>query len=139
MPNFQLAEQINQPKMNENTIHYLTKLFNKAFEYGSIGDEMTKAGRLVDTIVQSVYFESHLFQAISRRKLFTLQLDLPLIEGAIKLCMRFLSVQPSCRNRLQRMKAHISSLMHKQTFPSKLTDLFNEFLRAEKQDTPKKK
>lgn len=125
-PRFQIANYLNTPTMGDALIQKLALVLNKAFECNSIQVMMRQQ---VDSIVESTYFKTHLYEAITKVNRANSTYNLDLIELAINMCRRFLYVQPSSHTQLGPIKDRIELLLlTKKINSDKLKDLFDDLV-----------
>lgn len=124
-PRFQFTDYLNAPTMGDDLIQKLTLVINKAFDCNSIQTMMRDQ---IDIIVESVYFTSHLYEALSKPKFYASEL----IEITINMCCRFLYLQPYCRTKLGPIKDRIElHLLTKKISSLTVQDLFNQLKKAD--------
>lgn len=132
-PRFRITNYLNAPTMDSALIRKLTTVLNKAFECNSI---QTMVRMQIDDIVQSDYFTRHLYQAIEQNKssLFRQTIDVELVELAIKLCCRFLYLQPYCQPKLRALKERIELMFVTNKIDSdRLRDMFKMWTKSDEE------
>lgn len=130
-PRFRITNYLNAPTMDTALIRKLATVLNKAFECNSI---QTMVRMQIDDIVQSDYFTRHLYQAIEQNKssLFKQTIDVELVELAIKLCCRFLYLQPYCQPKLRALKERIELMFVTNKIDSdRLKDMFQVWTKSD--------
>lgn len=124
-PRFRITDYLNASTMGDDLIQKLTLVLNKAFDCNSIQTIMRDQ---IDSIVESVYFTSHLYEALSKQKFNGSEL----IEITISMCCRFMYLQPYCRTKLGPIKDRIELLLLTNKISSlSVQDLFNQLKKAD--------
>lgn len=131
-PKFRIEDYLNAPSMGDALVFRLAVVLNKAFECNSI---QVMVRNHIDKVLQSVFFKTHLYEAVYRFLPHTMVYNLDLIETTIYLCSRFLLLHPLCQGQLGPMKDRLELLVTNRLFNPKLTELFNEMIRLDQDAT----
>lgn len=121
-PRFHFEDYLNPETMGEALMNKLTHVICKAFESHSIQVLMKNQ---IEKIVESKYFLVHLYNAIDK-PLLVGQYKMDLIESTLKLCCRFLHIQPLCQPKLAPMKDRLELLITLRLNDQGLKQLFDE-------------
>ena len=131
-PKFRIEDYLDAPTMGDALVFRLAVVLNKAFECNSI---QVMVRNHIDKVLESVFFKTHLYDAVYRFLPHTMVYNLDLIETTIYLCSRFLLLNPLCQGQLGPMKDRLELLVTNRLFNPKLTELFNEMIRLDQDAT----
>lgn len=132
-PQFRIHEYLSCSEMDDALVTKVTEIMHRAFECNSIQTLMRDQ---IETIVESMYFSKHLYEAVNKDISLLNQVHRKsLIELTIGLCSRFLLIQPYCQAKLGPMKDRLEIVVSRRLNDTKLKSSFDVLIQFDKEAT----